>query len=116
MSFSIFRRQSRFSGIVLMPRPMARRVWRVEAMTYGRPVVATSCGGPAELIEDEVTGLLVPNRHVGAMAEAIVRIAGDPLLRKELGNRAREAIRSKLAPDATYLALREVYESLHVRI
>lgn len=57
----------------------------VEAMLHGLPVVATAAGGPRELVDDEVTGLLVPPRDVAALAAAVVRLVGDPGLRTRLG-------------------------------
>ena len=43
----------------------------LDALYYGVPLIATDCGGPAELFENGRSGLLVPNRNVPAMAEAI---------------------------------------------
>lgn len=57
----------------------------VEAMLHGLPVVATAAGGPRELVDDGVTGLLVPARDVSALAEALVRLASDAPLRASLG-------------------------------
>jgi glycosyltransferase involved in cell wall biosynthesis len=45
----------------------------VEAMALGTPVVATSAGGPSEIVEDGVSGFLVPPGDDRAMAEAIAR-------------------------------------------
>jgi glycosyltransferase involved in cell wall biosynthesis len=49
----------------------------VESMAVGTPVIATNAGGPAEMITDGKDGLLMPMRDAAAMAEAILRIAGD---------------------------------------
>jgi len=49
--------------------PFGRTI--VEAMTIGTPVVATEVGGPAEIIEDGVTGRLVPPRAPAALAAAV---------------------------------------------
>ncbi len=59
----------------------------VEAMALGTPVVATSVGGPAEIIEDGVSGLLVAPGDHGAMAGAIAR-ALDPVVAAVLGRAA----------------------------
>lgn len=50
----------------------------VEAMAAGLPVLATTTDGPAGLIDDDVTGWLVPPEDPAALADAIVRLAGDP--------------------------------------
>lgn len=65
----------------------------LEAMAAGVPVVATAVGGVPEMVEHEVTGLLVPPRRPAALAEAIARIASDPRLRVRLGREARERAR-----------------------
>lgn len=50
----------------------------LDAMMLRRPVVATTAGGIPEIIEHEKTGLLVPPRDPGALAEAIVDLLSDP--------------------------------------
>ena len=48
-------------------------------------VVAADLGGPAEIVTDGVDGLLSPPGDVGALAERLARLAGDPDLRRRLG-------------------------------
>jgi len=55
-----------------------------EAMAVGLPIVATRMGGVAELVEDGESGLLVPQRDPGALAEALGRLATDPELAARL--------------------------------
>ncbi len=50
----------------------------LESMAMGIPVVATKVGGNPEAVEDDVTGLLVPPRNDGLLAEAIGRFLQDP--------------------------------------
>jgi glycosyltransferase involved in cell wall biosynthesis len=49
----------------------------LEAMERARPVIAAEIGGLGELVEDGVTGLLVPPGDAAALADALVRLAGD---------------------------------------
>jgi len=72
----------------------------IEAMALGLPVVSTDCpcGGPAELIEDGVNGLLVPVGDAFALADAFRRILEDSELEKKLGENAQHIV-EKLAPD-----------------
>lgn len=62
----------------------------LEAMAVGRPVVAVEAGGVPEVITDGVHGLLVPPDDGLGLAAAIYRLAGDPVLRRRLGEAARE--------------------------
>lgn len=64
----------------------------MEAMAAGRPVVATAVAGCAELIEDGVTGLLVPPRDPRALAEAVARVLDDKALAERLGSAGRQLI------------------------
>jgi len=62
----------------------------MEAQSQGLPCVATAVSGIPELIEDGVTGLLVPPRDRDALAHAIARLVADPALRARLGRAGRE--------------------------
>jgi glycosyltransferase involved in cell wall biosynthesis len=70
----------------IKPEPFGRVT--VEAMTQGRAVIATNHGGSPELIENGVTGLLVPPADPPALAAAIERLLLDPSLRESLGQAA----------------------------
>lgn len=61
----------------------------MDAQALGVPVVATRTGGIPELIEDGVTGLLVPPRNPEALADAILRFLGDATLRRACAEAAR---------------------------
>jgi glycosyltransferase involved in cell wall biosynthesis len=63
-----------------------------EAMALGRPVVASSAGGNPELVQDGVSGLLVPPRDPGTVAAAVRRILSDPALARRLGSAGRERV------------------------
>lgn len=62
----------------------------IEAMAARLPVVATAVGGVGELVETDVTGLLVPPGDAHALAEAMADLAGDPERRRGMGERARQ--------------------------
>jgi glycosyltransferase involved in cell wall biosynthesis len=61
----------------------------LEAMSVGRPVLATDVGGVSEAVIDEKTGLLVPAGDVGAFASALLRLASDPSLVARMGEAGR---------------------------
>ena len=62
----------------------------LEAMMLGTPVVATDAGGNSELVEDGVTGLLVPPGDDEALYRALRRIADDPGAAQERAKAAQE--------------------------
>ena len=70
----------------IRPEPFGRVT--AEAMTQGRAVIATNHGGTIELIEDGVTGVLVPPADPRALAGAIELLLTDPALRKRMGQAA----------------------------
>ena len=82
----------------------------LDALYFGVPLIATDCGGPAELFENGKSGLLVPNRDVAAMADAIVTLAADKALRQQFSEASRAFVRQKFAPAHTYELLAGCYE------
>jgi glycosyltransferase involved in cell wall biosynthesis len=62
-----------------------------EAMAAGRAIVSTAVDGCREVLEDGVTGLLVPPRDPAALGAALGRVLDDAALRRSLGDRARAA-------------------------
>jgi colanic acid/amylovoran biosynthesis glycosyltransferase len=63
-----------------------------EAMACGLPVVSSRISGIPELVEDGVSGILVPPRQPEALAEALIRLARDGELRARMGRAGRERI------------------------
>jgi glycosyltransferase involved in cell wall biosynthesis len=64
-----------------------------EAMAAGRPIVSTAVDGCREVLEDGVTGLLVPPGDPPALARALDRVLSDAALRGDLAHHALEASR-----------------------
>ena len=62
----------------------------VEAMSAGKPIVATRVGGVPEVVEDGVTGFLVPPRDADVFASAILKLVREKRLREEMGRKGRE--------------------------
>lgn len=86
----------------------------VEAMALGVPVVASRVDGLAEVITDERSGLLVPPADPAAIAAAVLRVLGDPELRRRLADGGRaESTRFEL--DRYTGRLTELYQELAAR-
>lgn len=62
----------------------------IEAMAYGKPVVATDVGGVRELIKDGETGFVVPAKNPRALAKAIKNLIADSQRCKDFSNKAME--------------------------
>lgn len=84
----------------------------LEAMYAGVPVIATACGGPAELVEHGSTGILVPVKDVQAMAEAMKMLARDGTLRNRMGGAARMRAQEKFSIQQSSARLLDVYRAL----
>ncbi len=65
-----------------------------EGMACGLAVIASRIGGLPELIEDGVSGLLVPPGDAASLAAAIARLATEPELRARLGQAGRERVQA----------------------
>lgn len=65
-----------------LPEPFGRTF--LEGMALGRPVIASKEGGPLDVIDDGVDGLLVPPRDPALLADAVLRLLDDPALAQRL--------------------------------
>lgn len=82
----------------------------MDAGLAGLPAVATRAGGIPEVVEDGVTGLLVPRRNPDALAAAIDRLAGDPELRAILGAAAARRVAAEFSVDRMVEQTLQAYE------
>ncbi|MHC4849182.1 MAG: glycosyltransferase [Planctomycetota bacterium] len=83
-----------------------------EAMAIGLPVVATRHGGIPELVEDGVSGYLVPERDPEALAAAIQRLLDHPENWDEMGKRGAGIVREKFELSARIDRLEEIYATI----
>jgi glycosyltransferase involved in cell wall biosynthesis len=84
----------------------------LEAMATGRPVVATNHGGPREICVHEETGLLVPPDDPRVMADAILRLVGDPARARAMGAAGRRRVETHYTQQRMVEGLQRVYEEL----
>jgi len=76
----------------------------VEAAAAGLPVIGTRVGGVAEMMEEGVTGLLVPAHDPDAMREALRRLIADPQQRVQMGQAGLRAVRDSARFEPATLA------------
>ena len=84
----------------------------IEAMALGRPVVATAGGGVLEIVDDGVTGLLVPMGDAAAMAAAIGRLLGDPGRAERMGAAGERRVRERFSIERTARAVEQYHAEL----
>ena len=80
----------------------------IEAMSHGLPAITSDVGGLPDLITSD-SGILIPAGDSQALADAMVRLASDPELRKRMGQAARERYLELFAPDAVLSMLMATY-------
>ena len=84
----------------------------LEAMHNGTPVVASRVGGIPDIVEDGVSGLLVPAGDPEALAGALRRVLGDPTLAQRLGEAGRRRVAERFSWDVIVERWEAVYASL----
>jgi glycosyltransferase involved in cell wall biosynthesis len=67
----------------------------IEALAFGKPAISTPISGIPELIENGVSGLLVPPEDPERLAGAILCIRRDPAFARELGRRGRTVVEQR---------------------
>jgi glycosyltransferase involved in cell wall biosynthesis len=72
----------------------------LEAMALGVPTIATNVAGTPEVIDDGVSGLLVPPNNVAAIAAALLRLAQDAALRQRLARAGQERTHARFSLEA----------------
>ncbi|MBW2713090.1 MAG: glycosyltransferase, partial [Deltaproteobacteria bacterium] len=97
---------------VLPSRREGLGIAALEAMAAGKPVIASRVGGLGQAVLNEVTGILVNPEDPEVLADAIERLAHDPVLRQRMGDAGPARIRE------TFLAEGMVrsYEQLYARV
>jgi glycosyltransferase involved in cell wall biosynthesis len=84
----------------------------IEAMACGTPVVATNVGGIPEIIEDQISGILVPPHAPNKMADAVASLASDPSLRAKLASSARRRVERLFGVETHVRQVSNVYNTI----
>lgn len=80
----------------------------LEAMSAGKPVIATNHGGAPEMIEDGKSGLLIPVTDAAKAAEKISLLIENEMIRKEMGIKARERVQALFSREAFERGILEI--------
>lgn len=84
----------------------------IEAMAAGRPVVGTEVGGMPDLIDDGVTGFLVPPRDPEALATRLLELLDDPALAATMGERSARRVLERYRVERLVTDVERLYETL----
>jgi glycosyltransferase involved in cell wall biosynthesis len=84
----------------------------IEAQAAGVPVVATDAGGTRTVVEDGVTGFVVPIGAVDALAERLIRLRDDDALRERLADAGREHMRERFSVERMVDDIELLYEEI----
>jgi glycosyltransferase involved in cell wall biosynthesis len=79
----------------------------IEAMACGLPVIASDVEGPREILQDGVTGFLVPPGNADGYARVLGRLLADPALRAAVGRAAKEAAARRFCSETNVQLLEE---------
>ena len=86
----------------------------MEAMAAGLPVISTALGGVPEMVQDGITGLLVPARQPVALADAITQVLSDEPLARSFGEAGRQRAAELFAIHNSAQALRALFKQIGV--
>jgi len=84
----------------------------LESMAAGLPVVATMVGGTPEIIEEGMTGFLVPAGNPALLADRILRLLKEPSLARAMGERGRQKMAREFTMDRMRDQFLELYGAL----
>jgi len=84
----------------------------LQAMAAGLPVIATPVGGIPEVVQDGVSGLLIPPKDPDALGQAILSILPYPDVRRHMGEEGRRIVREQFSVDRMVDRTLRVYEEV----
>jgi len=102
------------ANVLIMPSTRGEGLPRsvIEAMAYGTPAIVADAGGSPELIEDGVSGFVVPPADGRAIAAAILKLQTQPELQRQMGKNAQQRIERDFNADQTVEQMLALYEEV----
>lgn len=84
----------------------------IEAMVWGKPVIASKTGGIPEIVEDGVTGILCEPGDIGEFAEAIQKLVIDNDLREKMGCKGKERVYKMFSMERLAADVEQVFNKI----
>ncbi len=100
--------------VVVSSKEEALSMAVIESMHHGIPVVATKCGGPEELIENEVTGFLVPIGDSDAMGERVLELSNKRCVYHNISEATKKEAIEKYTGENMCKELSELYKKAFI--
>ena len=82
----------------------------LEAMAFGKPVIATEAGGPKEIVEHLKTGLLVPPSDPQALSDSIIQLLSNQEIAAAMGEAGRKRFETHFTAERMTKETIEVYK------
>lgn len=87
------------------------------AYSFKKPVIVTDIGSIPEIVDDGVTGFIVPTRNSDELAKAIIKVLNDNTLRENMGERAYLKLKTDLSWDNIAKKTIEIYKkAIHSKL
>ncbi len=84
----------------------------IEAMAMEKPVISTNVGGPTEIIEDGVTGVLLPPNNPRVIARTVIELASNRKKSEEMGRRGRAEVQRRFNTDTHVTKMFAIYKKI----
>jgi len=84
----------------------------IEAMAQGVPAIVSNAGGMPEMVENGISGMIVPTRDSAALAKAITALASDRKYSRKLGEAAKKRIETTFNINTTIEKIEKLFESV----
>jgi glycosyltransferase involved in cell wall biosynthesis len=93
----------------IAPEPFGRVI--LEGMIFSKPVIATAHGGPLEIIEDGVSGFLIPPSDPKALANKIEFLISNPAVRQQAGSFGRKRVEDYFNLETNVKQIEQLYSN-----
>lgn len=101
------------SAVVILPYLEGTQTGIIPiAYSFKKPVIVTNVGCIPEVVDEGITGYIVPPRNPRALANAIIKILSDDYLRRQMGQNAYQKMRNELSWDNIADNTLKIYEDL----
>jgi glycosyltransferase involved in cell wall biosynthesis len=101
-----------FDVVVLPSRSEGFPLAMIEAMLAARPVIATRVGSMPEAVMDGKTGLLIDKDDVAGLAQALIQLRDQPILRMQMGQNGRELALANWTVEAMTRQYEQLWQQL----